>query len=221
MHIHDVKIQMLELFTNPVWKEDAEMLRLAVNGKWSDREILHGHDAVGKSAYRFPLIRYIPRKNPVIVGLDGSLDVLVEMYQAIGKTIKTPNSIYTIEASELRGQDFLFGESSELLELSTLSPWFGLNASNYKSYIKTDDIKKRISMLESVWIGNILSAAKGLGIVLDFRVMVKIIDLKEKSMIIKNTPMLAFNANIVSNVIIPQYLGIGKHAALGFGRWGR
>ncbi len=217
--MHSIRINILELFTKPKWQEDGEMLRLAVNGRWKDRELLHGHDKQGKSAYRFPLIRYIPSQNPAIVGLDGSLDVLEDIYQGMGKDIYTPSNNYTIEASELRGRDFDFGETDTLLELKTLTPWIGLNTSNYQKYIKAGRKKDRIALLESIWKGNILALAKGLDINVDWRIMAKIVDLREINLNIKGTPVLGLNARIVTNTKIPQWLGIGKHVTLGFGRW--
>lgn len=73
-------------------------------------------------------------------------------------------------------------------------------------------------MLNHILTGNILSMLKGVGIMLTERLTIDIMSISElKPVKYKEIRLLSLDAKFQSNVIIPEYIGLGKHASLGFG----
>ena len=73
-------------------------------------------------------------------------------------------------------------------------------------------------MLESILTGNIISFAKGINWWVDAPIQVKITKIKELKMLeFKHKKMLAFSVNFSCNVSLPDFVGLGKGASIGFG----
>ena len=96
--------------------------------------------------------------------------------------------------------------------------WLPLNKNNYHKYLKTEGIIERVSLLEGILKGNLLSMLKGLNIYLDDELTIKITNLSEPYILHnKNVALMAFNADFSCNLSIPDNVGIGKNASIGCG----
>lgn len=99
-----------------------------------------------------------------------------------------------------------------------LHRWLPLNTKNYHLYQSMDNDNERMALLEQILKGNLLSMLKGLDIRIETELTVKITNLSEPYIIHnKGVAMMAFNADFSSNLSIPNNLGIGKNASIGYG----
>jgi CRISPR/Cas system endoribonuclease Cas6 (RAMP superfamily) len=99
-----------------------------------------------------------------------------------------------------------------------LRNWIALNSENYLKYKSIDGIVERITFLEKILIANLLSFAKGMNIEIKEQIECKIIKMDEPHMIkVKDIKMMTFDLDFKTNLSLPDYMGIGKHASIGFG----
>lgn len=99
-----------------------------------------------------------------------------------------------------------------------LHNWLPLNSDNYKQYQEKESMVERIQILERVLVGNVLSFLKGVGIFLEKRLEISLTDIKgQRAVEYKNVKLIAFDIEFKANITFPQYIGIGKHASVGFG----
>jgi len=217
--LFEFRTRVLTLVTKPEFKGTAEGLRLGITGHWKDHDVLHGHDADGSSLYRLPPVRYLPAKAPRVIALGAGIEIMPEMYDSLGETIRVRRDVFVIKASELRDHTVKIGLSDDLHEYHNQSLWLALNQDRYKEYIRMGLAQKRREILERTFIGNLLSLSKGVGYTVPERVMVRIHRWREKNIVVKGTPMLGFDVDLTTNFILPEDIGIGRHATLGFGRF--
>ena len=78
------------------------------------------------------------------------------------------------------------------------------------------DWKERKIMLNKIFVGNILSMSKGLGIIVNRRIHVKS-NLEHQSTDYKSVNMLGFSGEFKVNFKIPDFFGFGKGVSQGFG----
>ena len=72
--------------------------------------------------------------------------------------------------------------------------------------------------LENILKGNLLSMLKGLDIHLEQELVLRITELSEPFLLNnKGVKLMAFNADFKCNLSIPNNIGIGKNASIGFG----
>lgn len=100
----------------------------------------------------------------------------------------------------------------------TLRKYLPLNKHNYGAYERVDGIVERCTILERSLTGNILSFAKGIDLHIDAPLQVKITHLSEPAIYVyKGVKMMGFDLEFVTNITLPDYIGLGKGTSLGFG----
>lgn len=77
---------------------------------------------------------------------------------------------------------------------------------------------EKIELLESILKGNLLAFYKGLGIFVSEELRAEITFLSDP-FIVKNkgVKIMAFDIEFVSNLSLPNFVGIGKNASIGYG----
>src|SRR5699024_4998840 len=104
-------------------------------------------------------------------------------------------------------------ETSQSYRLQTL--WMALNQKNHSRYERADKLERQ-HLLERILIGNCLSLFKSMDHYVKEQIQVKG-TFEEKSTRFKNNRMLAFSGIFTTNLQLPDYIGLGKSVARGFG----
>lgn len=99
-----------------------------------------------------------------------------------------------------------------------LRDWLPLNEENYIRYRKEESLVERAKILEQTLTGNMLSLLKGVGIHMEEQIKVTIIGiLGVRTVHYKRVPLMCFDVEFKANISLPEYIGLGKHASVGFG----
>ena len=126
------------------------------------------------------------------------------------------NTYYSIEEKIIREKEVDVNTSNDEYHYKFITPWLALNTHNFKKYNNLDDWKEKKLFLNKILIGNILSMAKGLGIIVNRRIYVKT-HLEPVSVNYKSVKMLGFTGEFKVRFKIPDYFGFGKGVSHGFG----
>ena len=167
-----------------------------------------------ESSYHYPLVQYKKIKDRLLVlGLNEYAKHVFERISNLDKVIAEKEK-YKISSVELSRQSFEVCQQE--CEYEFLSPWIALNKKNYETFkdIASDE---RIAFLENIFTGNILSALKGLGIRADFRIETRIKDAASIQTEVHGNKFEGFAAQVLTNVALPNYIGIGKSVSKGLG----
>ena len=96
--------------------------------------------------------------------------------------------------------------------------WLPLNSENYQRYKAMEGISEKISFLESILIANLLSFSKGIGVYVEKEIQCKLTSLHDPFLVKnKGIKLMAFDIEFVTNMSLPDYIGIGKNASIGYG----
>ena len=96
--------------------------------------------------------------------------------------------------------------------------WLPLNSENYQSYLSMEGVVERTQFLDSILVGNILSMSKGLGVFFEKPVTCKIVSVdRGYCQKYKGVALQAFDLQFITNVFVPDYVGLGKGVSAGFG----
>ena len=96
--------------------------------------------------------------------------------------------------------------------------WLPLNSENYKEYQAIEGLAQRITFLEGKLIGNLLAFFTEMGFRAEKQIDLHITDIKDQRLAhYKGVKLMAFDVEFKANLILPQYIGIGKSASVGFG----
>lgn len=100
----------------------------------------------------------------------------------------------------------------------SIKRWLPLNERNYHLYQLTDNDEGKKVILQKVLKGNLLSMLKGLHIFVEEKVTAKIVSINRSYIIYnKGIALMSFDITFESNLSIPNNIGIGKNASIGYG----
>ena len=182
-----------------------------------DSLLFHDHCVEGLR-YSYPLIQYksIDGK-AAVVAVGAGADEVGKILRSLDGKVQIGRRTVAMVISDIL-HSFTDVRLDERFHQYKICRWLPLNQQNFTEYNKIDTLSEKCGMLERVLIGNILSFAKGLGIFFDGQVVAGIQDIRsERQYKYKGVMMLGMDVVFRTNVLLPQYVGLGKGVSLGFG----
>ena len=96
--------------------------------------------------------------------------------------------------------------------------WLALNQENYALYQQKESLVEKTQFLEKILIGNLISFLKGVGIHIESEIKLIITQIRNERLIrYKGVKIMSFDIDMKTNLSLPNDVGIGKNASLGFG----
>jgi len=213
------KIRVLQIkFSNRVTREQLPLFRAAIIKAAGRKNIIfHNHTKAGY-VYGYPLIQYKHiRKRPSIVCLEKAVEDIHHFFSSSKKTIILDGTKTQLEVEQIRANQYNL-QVWDREFLYTIDRWIPFSQENYNEYQKMEYLDERVRFMETILRGNIISFAKGVGWDVDKEVKVKIVTIDKRNVIpVKETPKEAYRLKFKTNVFLPNYIGLGRHTALGFG----
>ncbi len=179
--------------------------------------LLHNHFEDGSVRYGYPLVQYkIIDQTPVLTGLEEGSQLLVDLFLKIDE-LRISDRTFQLNQKNVEINEYEVGVVSALHSYSFRTLWMGLNQDNYKEYGLKNEADRKAA-LDRILTGNILSFFKGIGLFLapEERILLTAVT-AEKTTKFKNKRMIAFSGRFTANVLLPDFIGLGKSVSRGFG----
>jgi hypothetical protein len=200
-------------FTPP----DIPRLRAFLAKQFPEYSELHNHLVNGGFRMVYPDIQFKFIENrPMIVGYGKGLQILTEVFQKVNyfdlnhRRVDIPEKSIQIVETQI-------GESGEMYRYSFLTPWMALNQDNYFVYQHLDFIEREVKLNRILW-GNLRALAHAFGYWIPDPNKVDVRgDFNIRTGKFKGKTMLTFSGEFSVNFHIPDYLGLGKQTARGYG----
>lgn len=205
-------------FANEIKPYEVSLFRGAIINSLDEKLLLfHDHDG-DRLRYGYPLIQYKR------IGGRAAIICLNQGTEEIGELFASNNFNLHLGERQLDAQISNIAPSRYNIQIweksfkYRINRWIPFNSENYKAYQTLEGISDRVAFLERILTGNILSFAKGLGIWFDGKVECKITALSDPYIVTaKGIKMASFNAEFMTNVSLPSFIGLGKHVSIGYG----
>jgi len=202
-------------------KADIPKFRGYLSREYSNYEIIHNHLRNGSFRYSYPLIQFkIIKKNPAIIGINEGIDLLKKVFMEI-QNIRIGDLTRQVNEKSIFLQEEEFGVTKDFIDYKFLSPWMALNQENYNKYNRMNRYDQMV-FLKHILRENLKTISKAFNYTIPDVEEVKVDgSFKRKLVNFKNIKMLCFTGNFMMNFNVPDFLGIGKQVARGFGMVGR
>lgn len=183
-----------------------------------EHNLFHNHNNEHEFHHRYPLIQY--KKNgiqPVIICLEDGVDELYKLFQQKNWDLYIIGTRLPLKIDEMKLQTLTLKVNGQLHHYELIN-WQGLNSRNYSIYQSLLSMADKIAFLEKILIGNILSFAKGLDWFINDQIFLTIQNIEPpKPKQFKGTTVMTFNIRFCVNMSLPDWIGLGKGASVGFG----
>lgn len=180
--------------------------------------LLHNHYADGRLRYAYPLVQYkVLGGMPVLVGIQEGAQLLAELFFRI-KTLRIGEREYPVMERDIAFRNVAVGPGEQLMDYRFCSLWMPLNQDNYAEYQQKNVDEKR-AMLARILTGNILSFYKGIQLFLppEVRIMTTVRPEEVRLTGFKDQLMTGINGGFTTNVLLPDWIGLGKSVSRGYG----
>ena len=195
--------------------ENSNKVRGYVGNKFKEYPLLHNHYHNESFLYSYPLIQYHVLEGQVsILGIEEGVKTLKEISSEI--TQLKLDKTYNVTEKILYEKETDIRATNQEHHYKFLSPWLALNTKNHEKFNSINLWRDKKLFLNNILIGNILSMAKSLGIIVDRRLYVKS-HLDETYTQYKSINMQGFLGEFKVKFKIPDFFGLGKGVSHGFG----
>lgn len=183
-----------------------------------DEVVFHNHVGDTKFVYQYPLIQYkTVNMQPAIVCLDEGVDEIHKLFEQRNWTINLLGKPVELKVDRLDLRTTNLTVLDKNFEYN-LYRWQALNDKNFKDYNRLNTLTEKIQMLERILTGNILSFAKGMDWHIEKAIQLSITDVAlERLNKMKDIQVTVLDISFRCNVVLPDWIGLGKGVSKGFG----
>ncbi len=192
--------------------------------------LLHNHleadaeterEGAVKFRYAYPLVQYkVLDRVPTLVGVGEGAGLLTQLFLQMreisldqdGELVHFP-----VLSKHIRHEQAPLGIADDLIEYRFETLWMALNQDNYRDYRGYSEAEQQ-AQLKRVLTSQLLALFREFGVWLEphERIMVRL-SMQERTTQFKNQTMVAFTGHFLTNVILPNGIGLGKAVSRGFG----
>lgn len=190
-----------------------------------EHEWFHNHNNDPKDErrlhYRYPLIQYKRRGNqPLLVAIGPGTQAAQMFFQQLDWDFRLRGEARPMAVDRLCLERYPLGiEAGEAMPYTyRLQDWQPLNQENYRKYQQLQGLREVIDFLQPKLIAHLLNFAKGIGWNVQEHIELEITDMYPSyQRSFKGFAPTLFNFAFRTNLQLPNFIGLGKGASLGFG----
>jgi hypothetical protein len=206
-------------FKNELGRHEIPLFRGAVIASVGRDDDVLFHNHVGEGfRYGYPLIQYkrIHKCASILCVKEGT-ETIGDFFSSNNFQFQIGERNVSMEVESVKAEQTEVQLWGSMFKYS-IRRWLPFNSDNYRKYTQMEGLAEKSEFLEKILKGNILSFLKGVGIFLDQELQCKITQLSEP-LLVKNkgVRLMSFDACFMSNISLPDYIGLGKNVSIGFG----
>jgi hypothetical protein len=196
---------------------DIPKLRGFFARKFPQDHLFHNHLPGGEQSFSFPLIQYrLIDGCPALLGIGEGIDVLKKVFFEVNE-LEINGRMLSVNERQVTLLEDDFGQCDTPRHYKFISPWMALNQENDSEYYKLAESHRRSKLLK-ILSGNLVTLSKGFHYTIPDRDTLKADGtFREVDVNFHNIPMHCFYGDFSVNFMIPDFFGLGKQTARGFG----
>lgn len=180
--------------------------------------LFHNHLKQQQFLYGYPLIQYKTiRRKPTMVCINQGSEEILKFFEQVNWDLVIYEKRIKTDIKHISFDYFHCGFSTKPITYKIYN-WFALNETNFGKFIALNSNREKVEFLQRILIGNILAFAKGIQWNVAEQIEIRITKLpKSRYFSFKNHQMMGFNLEFITNMILPDFIGLGKSVSRGFG----
>jgi hypothetical protein len=215
------KLRLLSVaFDTPIEPWELVHFRGAIAAKAGlEHDLFHNHDNdTGGYHYRLPLIQYKQdRGRPMLVCINEGIEELHHFFSQPDWTLSLDGRPTAVRIASLDVRQYSLEVRDSALRYH-IRNWLALNEDNYATYSRLPGMVERLYLLEKVLQNQVVGFLHQVGFDAEKPVEVRLLQQKDERWVsFKGVKVLAFSMEFSANVLLPDYMGLGKGCSIGWG----
>lgn len=209
---------LLILFENELSQREIPAFRGAVAASVPrDLVLFHNHEG-DTLRYRYPLIQYkrIGGKAALLCIGDGT-EAISAFFQQQPLRLRIGQREEQFTVAKIQADQWLLQTWQSEFEY-TLRKWLPFNQENYAAYQSAAGLAEQVQLLEKILTGNMLSLCTGLDVHIETNITCHITSILDQHIYsYKGVKMQGFDIAFRTNLLLADYIGLGKGVSHSFG----
>jgi len=188
-----------------------------------EHDWFHNHDNENNNFYqRYPLIQYKidarkEQMRPMLLFLNDGIEEAQHFFSQPDWGLRIGQQDYDMRIARLQVHQHNLHTWEQPFHYR-IHKWRALNSEHFREWQALSGIAEKYAFLENILVAHILSFARAVDWQLDQRLELKITHTaKEEWISFKDIKMRCFTLNFSANASLPDFIGLGKGAGVGFG----
>lgn len=181
--------------------------------------LLHNHLEDNKLNYAYPLVQYKILDNvPYLIGIKEGAELLRDLFLKMNK-LTIDGETFPVYSKNIDFRQAEIGIPNNLYVYRFQTLWMALNEENYRLYSRYEKERQK-EQLEGILKRNLSNTLKALGFPITQEtpaILARLNTYREDHTRFKGNSMLGFRGEFITNVLLPDNVGLGKSVARGFG----
>lgn len=171
-----------------------------------------------KYHYRYPLIQYkCHRQKPLLLCLNEGVEEMHHFFSQPDWSVQMNDQDQPLRIEQFAMHEYDIRTRSKSGTYH-LRQWLPLNEENYQRYNGLESLLDRIAMLEVLLRNHLVAFCYGIGLDPEAPITATILELKDQRWIkYKEARLLALSLTFRTNLILPDFIGLGKGVSVGWG----
>lgn len=208
----------MAVFEDLISPDELRFFRGVVINLSDNTPLFHNHVDTGYS-YSYPKVQYkLLDGHPAVLGIGEGADAVMDIFAGM-ESLHCRLGHYSrqLRLASLADWHDEIGISGTQ-QAYCIENWLPLNSRNFREYREAEGLIGQLTLLQRILTGNLLSFAKGMGLFFDRQIKCIIEDIRTNDgMGFKGIEFMEFSAVFKSDVLLPQWIGLGKSASLNHG----
>ncbi|MDI6739986.1 MAG: CRISPR-associated endonuclease Cas6 [Candidatus Edwardsbacteria bacterium] len=166
--------------------------------------------------FRYPAMQYkVIEGEGMVVGFGEGATVLQSL--PFPETLRLGSEDLPLVSARSGNEQAQWGLAERKIKYRVLTPWIGMDEQDTAKYfrLKNPDVQKYF--LSGLLIGSIVTASKLLNYRIPGMINAEFLELKPITVEPYGKPQLGFKGTMAVNFVLPDYFGVGKSIAQGYG----
>lgn len=167
---------------------------------------------------QYPKIQYKKiRGKAALICIDEGTEAIHDFFAGFHEPFIFGTEQRELKVEDIKAHSFNVGVWDNSFEYQ-LANWLPLNQENYQKYNEVESYHEKMQILESVLLSNVLTFCEGIEVNAERPIKAAITRIvNEKKIMYKGTLMQAYDVDIKTNFLMPNFIGLGKGSGLGYG----
>ncbi len=189
--------------------------------KFPETHLFHNHLPGQGYDYKTPRIQYrVIDGHPALLAFNEGIELMKKVFLEVNELVINGKT-FTSNEREISLKEADFGQSETYYNYSFCSPWMALNQENYRQF-ETFDSFQRNQRLKTILKNNLKTLSKAFAYWIPEADKLNVDGwFKPLEVNFHNQVMQCFTGEFTTNFLIPEFLGLGKQSARGFGVVGK
>lgn len=202
------------------WEVPAFRGALAAKVGW-EHDMFHNHQSSPegkKFHYRLPLIQYKQDNGmPLLLCIEEGITEIERYFLQPSWSLEIHGKIHPMRVKRMEVEMFSLATEERMYRYQ-MKQWIALSDENYREYGQLETLPERLTFLQQILCAQLFALQLQLGTATNDRVRVALQDLQSAHWVTyKAVKMRAFNLIFDCNVRLPDHIGFGKGASVGWG----